>query len=230
LENEAMPQLLSKVTLPASFSMYIGVSGSDHALTNHNPKACLLALEVITTWSHFESFMLGTYVKIMGGKHEDAAHAYLAVEIQSAKIAMINAVARRKLDPRYCELLSDIISVAKSSQKTRDKLAHWIWGFSPELPNAFLLVNPKDWETRKGIRLENGRVVGRHDGIYVFTEDDFLKALAVNNRLCDFGIRFHMMLAVHVSEQDSIFHTLCAEPEIQEKIVARRASQTRSRQ
>ena len=86
--------------------------------------------------------MLDMYVELMGGPKETAAIAYLSIEIQSAKIAIINAVARDKLEPRYFQLLTDIFSIAKTAQKTRDKIAHWTWGYSKQLPNAFLLANP----------------------------------------------------------------------------------------
>jgi hypothetical protein len=42
--------------------------------------------------------MLQMYIKLLGGSTEAAAVAYLAVEVQSAKIAMINAVAKDHLE------------------------------------------------------------------------------------------------------------------------------------
>ena len=61
------------------------------------PKLGVLVADCISTWSNVESFMLRLFVELMGGSHETAATVFLALEIQSAKSAAINAVAARKL-------------------------------------------------------------------------------------------------------------------------------------
>ncbi|RWI29863.1 MAG: hypothetical protein EOQ93_33265, partial [Mesorhizobium sp.] len=64
------------------------------------------------------------YVRMLGGPEDKASTAYLALETQSAKTSVITAVGRRFLEPKVFRLLQAILAIAKTNQKSRDKLAH----------------------------------------------------------------------------------------------------------
>jgi hypothetical protein len=80
-----MPQPLSRVKRDAGVIM---CNAGDRPL-NHNPALGILAMEAIISWSNVESFMLDVYLQLMGGPTELAAIGFLALEQQSAKIAVI---------------------------------------------------------------------------------------------------------------------------------------------
>jgi hypothetical protein len=222
-EDFDMPQPLSRVKPDAAFT--IGAGGIRSL--DHNPYLGKLAMEAIISWAHVEMSMLNIYINLMGGLDETAATAYLAVEIQSAKIAMINAVARAKLDQIYYDLLQDILFIAKRSQKMRDKLAHWIWGFSASIPDGYLLADPKQVAILAHRAINTRSIDKSH--IFVFYERDFLDIISMNDRLARWAWKFNAILTKHpANHNDRLFHQLCAEPEIQEKIAARQASQTQS--
>lgn len=200
-----MPQPLSKVADNASVVM---CNAGDRPL-KHNPPLGVLAMEAIISWSNVEQFMLNTYLQMMGGPNELAAVAYLALETQSAKTDAINAIADKVLDKEKRALLAAILKVAKTSQKGRDKLAHHIWGYSPQIPDGFLLVHPKD---ALADRLD-------HDAIYVWKDADFQGIIRQNDRLCGFGLRFNFLLRTPPwMKPNELYRELCAEPEIQERL------------
>jgi hypothetical protein len=112
------------------------------------------------------------------------------------------------LEARYFDLLQAILRVAKIGQSGRDKLAHWIWGYSPQIPDAFLLANPRD--TVSGITNET---------VYVYKQRDFDDIIKLNDRLCGYGLQFLFILRKHVAnEDDALYHELCAEPDLQDKL------------
>jgi hypothetical protein len=208
-----MPQPLSRV-LPNA-GVWIGNVG-DYPLARH-PGLALLAAEVIASWSNVEAFMLRLFVELMGGSADIAATVFLALENQSAKTAAINAASRR-LPEEQRRLLHALLAIAKTQQKSRDKIAHWTWGDSPQLPDALLLLDPRTSVTDD--RLSN-------DDVYVYKERDFVEIIRANERLAGFGMTFKFILMGHVANGDGqLFAQLCDEPEIRERL-SREASRSR---
>lgn len=200
-----MPQPLSRVAPNAN--VVIGNVG-DYPLRRH-PELALLAIEVIASWSNVEAFMLNVFVEMMGGPADTAATVFMALESQPAKSAAINAVADAELHDHHRDLLRVLLAMAKSYGKSRDKIAHWIWGDSPQLPDALLLANPKD----------RARLPLSREGILVYREPDFRTIIMGNERLAGFGLTFEMIIRGHVADRDgALYGELCAEPEIRERL------------
>jgi hypothetical protein len=70
---------------------------------------------------------------------------FSAVENRNAQRRMIMAAAEAKLPADHLELLTALLSSAISPvMKERDKLAHWSWAHSPELPHDLILTKPEN--------------------------------------------------------------------------------------
>ncbi|MCA3312620.1 MAG: hypothetical protein ING06_06005 [Roseomonas sp.] len=178
---------------------------------NHNPELGLLAMEAIISWSNVERFMLNMYLKLMGGSQDLAAVSFLAQTTQNAKEASINAVAKHVLDEKYFELLRAILTASKPGQLGRDKLAHWTWGYSPNIPDGFLLADPRNTHTDFDRNL-----------IFVYKKQDFIDIIKLNDELCGFGLRFRGILTGHIAnKEDKLYHELCSEPLLRDKLPRR---------
>ena len=210
-----MPQPLSRVSPDAN--VIIGNAG-DRPLERH-PALAAVALEAIASWSNVEAFLLRLYIHLLGGNQSLAASVYLALEGQSAKTNAIKAAAANALAGRAQELqvLEAMLSIAKTNEKERNKLAHWVWGDSPKLPDALLLLDPRaDIEA-----LDRSEV-------YVYREQDFRSIIQANDRLCGFGLQLKFVLSGHVANRDGhLIDRLVREPEIAERLMrqAARAAQ-----
>jgi hypothetical protein len=203
-----MPQPLSLVRSDAS--IFIGNAGMP--VFDHNPTLGLLAMEAIASWSNVENFLLGLYLELLGGAGDRAAIAYLAIETQSAKTQAIRAVAQNVLSSENFELLTAILAVAKTSQKSRDKLAHHVWGFSPNLSDALLLIDPR-------VAARQPERDDYRKNVMVYRESDFRGAIDTNNRICGWGLSLRFILMGHPANRDNqLYDELCAEPEIREKL------------
>ncbi len=204
-----MPQPLSRV-LPNVGGLEIGNVGT-RTLTQR-PELALMAMEAIATWSHVENFMLRMYVELAGGAGADAAAVYLAMETATAKSAAISVLAARKLTPENQRLLRAIIKLVKTAQKDRDKLAHWVWGLSPDLPDALLLLDPRSLSSS-------------HDQIYVYRSQDFQAMRQRFESLAKHSHLFWFILQNHVANRElQLYERLCQVPEIAE-ILDRQAQQ-----
>ncbi|WP_340159856.1 hypothetical protein [uncultured Hoeflea sp.] len=204
MDDPDMPQPLSRVRSNASYS--IGAHGWP-ALPKR-PELAALAMEAIASWSNVEAELLAAYIQLMGGKDDRAAIAYLSLDTQNAKSRIITAVADAVLSELECKVLNAILRIAKTHQRKRDKLAHWVWGISDDLPDALLLANPK--------KMHSG-FPDRSD-IFVYTKRDFEEIIADNNRLafmagCFIGV---IRRPPDVRESFQPLETLCRAPEIRE--------------
>ena len=201
-----MPQPLSRVAPDASIALGIA---ADRPLAKHANLA-LLAIEAIASWSNVESFMLHLFIELFGGQGSLAADVFLALDGQAAKSAAIDAAANSVLSDRPDELkvLRAIMAIAKTNEKDRNKLAHWTWGESPDLPDALLLVSPRAY-------LGN---LDRSD-VYVYKEGDFTRIVLANDRLCGYGLLLRFVIQGHAGNRDgSMLAQLKGKAEIQERL------------
>jgi hypothetical protein len=202
-----MPNPISRVAPGASIIIN---NNRDYPL-RRNEHLARLAMEGISSWATVESFMLKFYIALAGGVESAAADIFLALENNSAKLAALGALLKRT-DERYRKLYEAIARLIKSRKKARDKLAHWVWGTSPHLPDALLLADPR-------IIANIDHNTDFRDAVFVYREKDFLDIISANERLASYGHSLHWIIKGHIAnESDRLYGQLCAEPEIQEML------------
>jgi hypothetical protein len=216
-----MPQPLSRV-IPTDKPLHMFIDNTPNVSMKARPNLALLVADVVASWTSVESFMLRVFIELMGGHAETAATVFLALEAQTAKAAAINAVAEEQLSDDHRKLLRAILAVMRTHQKTRDKIVHWTWGYAEQLPDALLLVNPKDLlidvKTLAERDPRNFRFPD-YNKVYVYTSKDFNDAIQANYRLAQYASRFRFILIDHPGNKDgSIYAELCKAPEIQERL------------
>ncbi len=195
-----MPQPVSRVKSDANIE--IGNVGTRTLASR--PALAVMAMEAIAAWAHVESFMLRMYVELAGGAQSDAAAAYLALDTTSAKSKVVSVLAKLKLSKENYSLLRALIKLTKTAQKDRDKLAHWIWGSSEQLPDAILLADPRNLDLST-------------DQIFVFREADFESMRVKFERIAGMGLKFRFILLNHPANRDGrLYKEICEEPEIAE--------------
>lgn len=205
-----MPQPLSSFSSPGT--IIFGNVG-DYPLQRH-PDLALLAAEVINSWSNVESFHLNLFITLLGGHGEKAADIYLALEARSAKSSAIRVIAD-SLPQAHKNLMHAILRLSKSLQGKRDSIAHGMWGDCTGIPNALLLVSPKD----------NINHFGDYSKIFVYRENEFNQIIRDNERLAGYGQKLNHIISGHASNRDDeLLDELSAVPEIRD-ILDRLASQ-----
>jgi len=199
-----MPQPLSRAMPNAD--VVLGIAG-DRPLLRH-PQLAALAIEAIASWSNVEDFMLNMFVELLGGNESLATNIFLSLENQSAKnaaiYAAVNTVLKEKQDA--LEVFKAIMAISKTNEKSRNKLVHWTWGDSPNIPDGLLLIDPK-------------ASISNFDKseIYVYKESDFTSIIESNDELCRYLLRFGVVLR-SLGGNSTVLNELKEEPEIQERL------------
>jgi hypothetical protein len=180
-----MPNPISRVNPNAS--ILLGNVGMGSPL-KHNPELALCAMDVVRTWSDVESFRLKFYMEVLGRNNEHAKAAFLALDSDSAKNQSIRAVAERALSSELLQVFSAVQLLSKRVQKTRNRICHWTWGFSPQIKDGFLLVDPKATAPEGDLRTHL---------IYVYKKPDFLTSIQESERLAGYYGTFQSIVMGH---------------------------------
>ncbi|MCR6644896.1 MAG: hypothetical protein NVV62_10485 [Terricaulis sp.] len=141
------PQPLSKVKRGASVIITPG------AMLLH-PWLAALASEAIGTWSTVDAELAKLLGAMLGTAWRPANAMFAELSSSTAQIAAIKGVAREqfKRRPREAAVFEAIMLEVAAGWKRRNPLAHHLWGYSEDLDDALLLIDPRD-----DVRLEIDR-------------------------------------------------------------------------
>ena len=206
---------------------------SDSAIEafRRHPNLAILVAQAISTWSLVEYSMMDLFTELAGGSKDKAGAIYLALEIQSAKAAavsaLLNDLAIDRREVFYC-----INEIKRTRQKDRDKLAHWIWGYSTHIPDALLLCNPKTlipiMEPFKRFAVSRDNFHSIKDTLekntYIYKDVDFNNIISGNVNLSIYLQKFSFAIAdPPVDLKCEVYESLLTVPEIADT-ARRRAS------
>jgi hypothetical protein len=216
-----MPQPLSHLRKPVGFNLN---NVGDYVLRERETLA-RAAMEGIATFATVESWMLELYLDLAGGNKSVAAEIFLELESRSSRSAALQPLIAR-LEQRYQELYHAIAKLLKTRALDRDKLAHWVWGISAQLPDALLLADPKALALLDP--LEPNYREKLKASIWIYKAKDFTDIIEGNIQLASFGFKFRWIMKNHPkNREDELYHALCAEPVLAD-ILRRRAERAQS--
>ncbi len=148
------------------------------------PNFAILSMKVISRFSLLELFQLKVYVKYLGGPTENAAKIFLAMQTRGEKQRALDVIAEN-FTPEKLKLFNEIKSEIKIIGKSRDKLAHWVWGVITDKKDCVLLADPRTQIAPYA--------TSESSNIFVFFESDFLNMLSHLDSLVSKTLEFEMM-------------------------------------
>ncbi len=192
------------------------------------PKIAVLIAECIVKWANIET-MLGILLTLLMETDAKATLAmYAALENRAAQLRMLEAAAKSKLSQDHFDVYTVMFQqFVKPALRERDKLAHWCWGCSPEMPDALLLMEP-DEKTMMHVEAIDPPAPAKfdRDKIFVLTKQDMermdMRLLAVTNHVSFF--MGSVWKRNTPKQRASILQKLSNEPEIQTALARLRAS------
>ena len=101
------------------------------------PKIAIKIAECIAEYSEIET-ALGMFLGFLLHTNPNTALAmYGSLENRAAQFKMLDAAAKADLPENHYAAISALQTVhIKPAMRARDRLAHWCWGHSDELPDA----------------------------------------------------------------------------------------------
>ena len=139
-----MPQPLSSFKKPKA-TVYIRPSA-----VGINPELAALALSVIGHSSRADAALAQLAATLSAGQVEAVVDYYVSRRGDSTKFAVLETLAVASLKPDRHAIFRDLLKLHSRAQDRRQPLAHWLWGSCNDLPDALLLLDPRDELRRAG--------------------------------------------------------------------------------
>lgn len=216
-----MPKPLSHLGREVSYNLN---NVGDYVLRERE-KLARCAMEGIASFSTVESWMLNLFLDLIGGNKSDAATLFMALDSRGAKSNALAPFVQR-LPPEQQALYHSIMHLMKQRAAKRDKLAHWVWGASRDLPNALLLADPRVMASADPLTPDYRKILAQN--IWVYEAEDFAEIIEGNNELAGYGFKFRWIVQGHPENAEGkLYRELCAEPVLAD-ILRRRAERAQS--
>lgn len=109
------------------------------------PSLVFRMINVLSLWTQMEVALSQAFGMILDVEAETAMTMYTAITNDGSRKSAFMAVANKKLDKEKNAGLLKIFEEIKGRAKVRNKIAHGVWGLSPERPNAVFYTDPNTY-------------------------------------------------------------------------------------
>lgn len=114
----------------------------NEALPAKRPVHLLAGMSVIAEYSSVEALVSVLLATLAGGDNEPVAAIYSVLRQGQIQAKALDAVSRVTLEKDDQQLLRDLMKVLRGASDARDKLAHRLWFYDDQLPEAVVLTDP----------------------------------------------------------------------------------------
>jgi hypothetical protein len=154
------------------------VFGEDNTMQKR-PELAVLVAECITQFANLESMMGLSLALILDANQKAVLAMYSAFDSRASQMKLLKAAAESELEKKHCDIFDAVITLfVKPAMRDRDKFAHWVWGYAPELPDALLLMEPREKTPLHAAALNPpSPIQWDYSKIFVVRKDDLSRAL-----------------------------------------------------
>lgn len=216
--GSGMPQPLLKV-LPGCKTYEL----DSESVYKHRPDLAVLVSGAIGRWALVEQRIGWLLVRILGADAKPALEMFLAIT-QVAQIDALKAAARSVLQGETLEFFEAVMKVISSQAKNRNKLVHWLWGYTPELEDALLIANPVEvlrntieqerynsdphkWFAETGHSEQQlEQILGFDNAIYVYRKTDLDHLIRDFDEVSEIAFLFGRMIAATDNQVRDVLH------------------------
>lgn len=193
------PQPLSRVKSKAKF----GFPGN---ALQQRPKLSTIIAQIIGRDAATEHRLSLILVDVLRADPKTAIAMYQSVQSSEARRAMLSAAVKARLRPDDRALFDAVLKAIAPSRRVRHSFAHHIWGLSPELPEALLLVDPADLLRFDADAAEVNRKMGIEAQAIPLTPLNRSKVMVWKKRALDAALRNADDALGTVAELEWSFH------------------------
>jgi hypothetical protein len=134
------PQPLSRVKPDARV-----IAGPGQQTFDRRPAFASYVAQIIAQWSYCEANLRSILTVLLSAEAGPVTAMVEALRSSTTQFDMIKAAALSKLiDPELASLEA-VMALARKGARGRNRIAHDIWAFSDDLPDAIILVQPEGY-------------------------------------------------------------------------------------
>jgi hypothetical protein len=206
--DDDMPQRLVNVKQDAKDVAFGNLDGPGR----HRPELAQLAAQVISEWSLLDTYFSGLFVAMIGANPRPGASVYANFTATLTQAQAMRTVGKLALDAVLYDMLEILLELYRKRGTERNRIGHWVWGHTPDLPDKVLLVEPShfavyhaefaNWETAV-LRSGNNRLKQpgiRLEHIWVYGKKDFTDISERIQRLISLTGRFRNLVRAHLMQ------------------------------
>jgi hypothetical protein len=108
----------------------------DPLVLRQHPTLAASIADITATWAHIECNLGVILARMLGAAARTSMAMYAALKSTTAQMDALQAAAAATLTPERLELFGVMIAVVKRAALKRNRVVHWLWGESPQVPNA----------------------------------------------------------------------------------------------
>jgi hypothetical protein len=195
--------------------------------TISRPKVALRIAQCVAEWADTETLLGILLATLLNTDAKSALALWAATDNRAAQIRILSAVAEQKL-PENGDLWTVIKQLyVTPAMKDRDKLVHWCWGSTADLPDDLLLMKPSEKITFHHDAFgapSKPQISG--EGIFVVTEADLIRMaqrfLTAKNYVLEVRSLVWDRHPPHWRAEQ--YQRLCNEPQIAEALIRLRTN------
>jgi hypothetical protein len=202
-------------------------------MIRRQPALAVHIAEIIALWSRIETTLGGVLALMLDAGVRPSMAMYGAIQNSRAQMDALEAAAKSVLSEGDFELFGAVMTIIKRAAAKRHKIAHWVWAYSAQIPDALVLIDPDAFLEYNVKSSELIAAVKAGDFSVTSTEVDLSRAFAYRDK--DFlEIINELRNAMEVANifagvanlsgvDDGPRHQLLALPQIQEALQRIRA-------
>ena len=209
----------------------------DHDALLRHPQLAARIASAIALWARIDAELGAILAFMLKGDVRPSIAMYAALTSSQAQMAALEAAARASLAADDRKLFGAVLVLVKRAGAKRNKIAHWLWGESPEIKDALILFDPDsvlDHHTRVKAfvdKLSDMALIDLMDfttpapqmdtsNAFVYRDREFVEIITEFLNTLHITARFSAMLIDRQNGPitDSLRSQLLAMPQIQEEL------------
>lgn len=216
-----MSQPLSRVSPKSQVMFYQGA-------INARPDLVPMIMHVIDSWSHIDLMLTKFLTRLLKADHIVVSAMMQGITSGEARRAALNGAVSAALRPSDIPIFEAVMRSVSPSRKIRNEFAHHIWGVSPDLPDALLLIDPKHMAAQSAVNeirdkspdseKEKFSQAYDHSAIFVWRKGDFERQCKAANRAVSLIGKFHYGLHPTSAWRGLQHNELLSDPEVQQAL------------
>jgi hypothetical protein len=122
----------------------------------------VIVANILARWSTIEHHVSLLLLHVLGAEAKPALAMFSVLTTDRLQTSALMAAAKAKLTEDEFAVFKAALGALDCIKNDRHRLAHWLWGTCPELPDHLLLVNPEHLRQRDIRREEFKATVTNH--------------------------------------------------------------------
>lgn len=113
-------------------------------LVRHRPQMALMVIDTLTRWAYAESAIGSCLTAILKSEAKPVISEFIQRANTTGQRKILLTHAKERLQAEDLETLGVLLSLFEDDFSERNKLAHGLSGYSPEIQDGMALMNPRE--------------------------------------------------------------------------------------